>query len=218
MYAMALENNLDSSIWMIKTKVGTLPFEIIKQGDKIKVWMTQGGVEINAPLGQKITDEILSALSLKSEDLDVRCPIQIASTGHSKVMIGINSLEKLHSLEPDHTRLKNLSDKINCNGFFVFSLTPEDDEILSHGRMFAPAIGILEDPVTGNANGPLGAYLVYNGIVNTKSDTFSFTGSQGEAIGRKGTIDVEVTIDKGLPVKVRIGGEAVVAFKTSIPL
>ena len=31
--------------------------------------------------------------------------------------------------------------------------------------MFAPAIGIPEDPVTGNGHGPLGAYLVRHGIV-----------------------------------------------------
>ena len=32
-----------------------------------------------------------------------------------------------------------------------------------HARMFAPAIGILEDPATGSASGALGAYLVQNG-------------------------------------------------------
>ena len=46
----------------------------------------------------------------------------------------------------------------------AFTLNDADSGILSHGRMFAPAIGIPEDPFTGNANGPLGAYLVHNHI------------------------------------------------------
>ena len=41
-------------------------------------------------------------------------------------------------------------------------------------------------PVTGNANGPLGAYLVHNGLVEFASDKFHFKGFQGEKMGRKG--------------------------------
>ncbi len=50
-----------------------------------------------------------------------------------------------------------------------------------HGRMFAPAIGIEEDPVTGNANGPLGAYLVHCGLVRHNGALLSFQVVQGEA-------------------------------------
>lgn len=46
-----------------------------------------------------------------------------------------------------------------------FTVNSQDSDILIHGRMFAPAIGINEDPVTGNANGPLGAYLVHHNLV-----------------------------------------------------
>lgn len=33
--------------------------------------------------------------------------------------------------------------------------------------MFAPALGILEDPATGGASGPLGCYLVYHKVFNS---------------------------------------------------
>ena len=84
--------------------------------------------------------------------------------------------------------------------------------------MFAPAIGINEDPVTGNANGPLGAYLVHNKVVNTEIDTFSFKGAQGEAIGRDGIVEVFVSIQNKKPTLVKIGGDAIVIFKTLIEL
>ena len=84
--------------------------------------------------------------------------------------------------------------------------------------MFAPAIGIAEDPVTGNANGPLGAYFVTYGLFGKDKEKFSFEAVQGEAIGRKGKLLVSVKIIDGKPVKVKITGEAVTVFKMELVL
>jgi len=218
MYAKAIEEETGSCTLNIKTKIGILPFEIIRSDDSIKVWMTQGTIEIEPPLSQDIQYSLLEYIGILPGDLDSRCPIQIASTGHSKVMVGITSREKLNKLNPDLHQLKKLSQIINCAGYFVFTLNSDDPDILSYGRMFAPAIGINEDPVTGNANGPLGAYLVHNEVVNTEIDTFSFKGAQGEAIGRDGIVEVFVSIKNKKPSLVKIGGDAIVIFKTTIEL
>ena len=84
--------------------------------------------------------------------------------------------------------------------------------------MFAPAIGIPEDPVTGNANGPLGAYLVHHKILEASGGLVTFKGKQGEAIGRPGTVMVTIEVKDGKPSKVQVGGYAVVAFKTEIDI
>ena len=84
--------------------------------------------------------------------------------------------------------------------------------------MFAPAIGIPEDPVTGNANGPLGAYLVHNNFFEAQEGSVSFKGKQGEAIGRPGIVTVTVEVKGGKPVKVQISGDATIAFKTEMEL
>jgi PhzF family phenazine biosynthesis protein len=84
--------------------------------------------------------------------------------------------------------------------------------------MFAPAIGISEDPVTGNANGPLGAYLVRNRLVEAKGGMFQFVGYQGEAMKRPGKIEVEVAVEEGEPVRVTISGRAGIVFKTEMIL
>ncbi|MDZ4417308.1 PhzF family phenazine biosynthesis protein [Bacillus cereus] len=47
---------------------------------------------------------------------------------------------------------------MNCNGFYVFKMNAPDANILIHRRMFAPAIGINEAPVTGNAYGLLDVF------------------------------------------------------------
>jgi PhzF family phenazine biosynthesis protein len=84
--------------------------------------------------------------------------------------------------------------------------------------MFAPAIGINEDPVTGNANGPLGAYLVHYGIAVHNGAQFTFKVIQGEAIGRAGTMEVQVKIENNQPIEVKIVGNAVIAFSTELML
>ena len=218
MYAMALEQGLGSRVFRMKTRIGVLPFEVLKTGRGYKVVMTQGEIKISDPLSEKDKKQLLGLLGLNSRDIDTRCPVQIASTGHAKVMIGITDRERLNTLTPDFNGLKRFSRTIDCTGYFVFTLQSDSPDILSHGRMFAPAIGIDEDPVTGNANGPLGAYLVHNKIVDTAADCLCFKGKQGETLGREGIVEVKVDIKNRQPVKVRIMGEAAIVFRTSIQI
>ena len=218
MYAWAVEKKLNSCVLKIKTPIGLLPFEIIKTEDSYQVVMTQGAIEIGSAFDQETAKKILEGLGLNSSALDARCPIQIASTGHSKVMIGVESRSVLHGLKPDLGKLALLSQEIGSNGYFVFTLNTNGDHLFSEGRMFAPAIGIDEDPVTGNANGPLGAYLVHNKLVNTSDSIFEFIGGQGFSLDREGAVHVSVEIENNKPKRVRIKGDAVIVFKTAIAL
>ncbi len=218
MYAKAIEDNLDSCVLRIKTRIGILPFEIIKDNENYQVIMTQGNFELSPTFDEDTTQRLLTALGLINIDMDERCPIQIASTGHSKVMIGINSRKKLNDLTPNYSELADLSKQINCNGYFVFTFDSDNNDILTYGRMFAPAIGINEDPVTGNANGPLGGYLVQNKIVDYNGNLFEFNGRQGEIIDRLGVIKVTVKVENEKPSLIQIKGDAVVIFRTEIDI
>lgn len=217
-YVRAKENRLESCTVHQKIGIGILPVECVKKENDYEIIMTQGKVEIDEPLDDEIRDKIVSALDLTNEDRDERCPVQIVSTGHSKVMVGIRSKEKLNAIQPDLSALVKISTQINCKGYFVFTFDSDDPEILTHGRMFAPAIGITEDPVTGNANGPLGAYMVHKKLVEHNGSLITFKGQQGEAIGRTGTVNVTVKIENDEPVQVKVGGNAVVVFKTEITI
>lgn len=217
-YVMALENNLSSCTMMQRIGIGILPVDIINETDDYRISMTQETPEIQPPIFGREKDAVLDALGLSRSDLDTRCPVQIASTGHSKLMIPITSKALLNALEPDMEQLTRLSYPIGSNGFFVFTLDSDDAEILTHGRMFAPAIGINEDPVTGNANGPLGAYLVEHGVLTPKNNRATFKAKQGEAMGRPGIVDVTIHVSEGKPEKVQIGGPAVVSFHTEIEI
>ena len=214
-YARAIENGMGTSRIYQKTGAGILPVDIFKYENEYKIVMTQGKIEFGAVMENENLDGILSALRIQKDDLLDAYPVQIVSTGHSKVMIGIKSRERLNRLQPDLGRLADISKDIRCNGYYVFTIDQSSD-ILVHGRMFAPAIGIAEDPVTGNANGPLGAYLVHYKKVSCAGSPFRFQVMQGEAIRRPGIMDVQVEIKNGEPDEVKISGSAVIVFQTEI--
>lgn len=217
-YVRATEMKLDSSRIHHRTGAGILPVDIVKEKDDYRIVMTQGKIEFGSILEGEHREKLLEALHLKENDLAEGQKIQIVSLGHSKVMIGIRDTNTLHALTPDYDGLTRLSSDIGCNGYYVFTLNPEDPEVLIHGRMFAPAIGINEDPATGNANGPLGAYLVHHHLVKHDQTLYRFRAKQGEAIKRPGMIQVEVDIAHNEPVGVRISGNAVIAFQSEIIL
>ena len=217
-YIRAMALNLPSGTLFHKTGAGILPVKIDRQKDDVRVTMTQGAISFEPPMAPDQVSPILSALGIQAGDLDRRCPVQVASAGHSKVMIGIQSRKRLDSLTLDFNSLKEISRRIGCNGYFVFTFDSPDPGILTCARMFAPAIGINEDPVTGNGNGPLGAYLVHHRLVDHDIECFCFKGRQGEAMGRPGIASVEVDIKNGRPVRTRVGGQAVKVFETVISI
>jgi len=215
-YIRAIEKQLNSTRVYHKTGAGILPVDIIKENEDYKIIMTQGKIEFGNIINGTNREQLLAALNIENSDLMPDYKVQIVSTGHSKVMIGIKDIEMLHALQPNYDELSKLSKVIECNGYYVFTINQEENDILIHGRMFAPAIGINEDPVTGNANGPLGAYLVHHNLVKHNNSLFRFNAKQGEAINRSGIIEVEVEIENQEPVEVKISGSAVIVFQSEI--
>ena len=215
-YVLALESDTPSRSLVQKTGAGLLPVEVIRENGDYRIIMTQGAIEFGEPLLHKDRMEILKALGLLASDMNEDCPLQIVSTGHSKVLVGIKNRARLNSLNPNLAALTEISKSTGCNGYFVFTLDSHSPDILALGRMFAPAIGIPEDPVSGNANGPLGAYLAQHRLASPVGGVLSFTALQGEAMGRPGSVEVAVDLEGGGPKSVRVGGRAVVAFKTTI--
>lgn len=217
-YARAIENMLNTSRVYHKTGAGILPVDIVKENKDYKITMTQGKIEFGDIIQGINRKKLLSAINISDNDLLENYPIQIVSTGHSKVMVGIKNIAILNEMKPNYDALSKLSHIIKCNGYYVFTVDSQDSDVLVHGRMFAPAIGINEDPVTGNANGPLGAYLVHHKLINHNNSLFKFKAKQGEAIKRSGIIEVEVGIENNTPVEVKISGNAVIVFKSELLL
>jgi PhzF family phenazine biosynthesis protein len=172
------------------------------------------------PLGRELNDRerlaVLDALALASESLDPRIPLRIVGATGTRLLIGVRGAEPLKQLKPDLTRLTTLSAQIGAAGYFVFALTPADEDHLTESRMFCPALGIAEDPVSGNAHGLLGAYLAQLRLLRRDGERARFSGIQGHSLHRPGRVEVELEFRGDEISSVWICGQAVSIFETEI--
>jgi PhzF family phenazine biosynthesis protein len=216
-YARAVAMQLDSVELKQKTGAGVQRISVQRQPDgDYRIVMRQGPLSFGDPLPAATRSAVAAALGLDESAFEPELPLQIVSTGHSKVMLPLRSGVALDAIVPDHAALAALSNEIGCNGWFPFQLRACGTA--TDGRMFAPAIGIPEDPVTGNANGPLGAYLVRHGLMAHDGKLLRFQGHQGRALRRDGVVHVEVAIEQGAPQQVSISGSAVILFCAPLDL
>jgi trans-2,3-dihydro-3-hydroxyanthranilate isomerase len=75
--------------------------------------------------------------------------------------------------------------------------------------MFAPLLGVPEDPATGSANGALGAYLVHHQAMEVTEPTTYIVSEQGAEIDRPSTLYTEVDSSGEEITAVRVGGQVV---------
>src|SRR5262249_46293916 len=102
------------------------------------------------------------------------------------------------------------SSQHNSHGIFLFSAEPGGDDVTVYSRMFAPGLGVTEDPATGIASGPLGWYLVKHQMV-TPEKAGSMLSLQGAKMGRPSHVHISIGVLNGDINNVRVGGEAVLA-------
>lgn len=114
---------------------------IEKHNDDYRISLEQGTPGFEPPLEGKTREAIINALHLTEDDILPGVPIQVATTGHSKVMIPLKPEVDIDALSPDLAALSAISKQIGCNGFFPFQIRPGKNE--TDGRMFSPAIGIV---------------------------------------------------------------------------
>ena len=187
---------------------GVLPVDIIvKDGNVDQVVMTQSPPRFF----DEYTDRKLLADSVGlSEDqlLPDDLPAQVVSTAVPQLMVPARSLRHMDKMELDLVAMRKVLATTRSDSFMIFTRECVHDESTVHARMFAPTMGITEDPATGSASGALGAYLVRRGLVKAEP-TAHILVEQGYEMGRPSSIHVEVDTDAKGPVEVRVGGKAV---------
>jgi PhzF family phenazine biosynthesis protein len=201
-----------------KSRAGVVQVEIRGGDAQRRIAIRQSA----PPLGREVNDRerlaVMDALALASADLDLHCPVKVVGTGSTRLMVGVRGAEQLRQLKPDVSRLTTLSAQLGAQGFFVFTLAPELPDVLVESRMFCPALGIAEDPVSGNAHGMLGVYLARHGLLGPTGPKMQFAGAQGHHVNRPGRVEVELEQQDGAVVAVWIVGQATAIFETRIDL
>jgi PhzF family phenazine biosynthesis protein len=172
--------------------------------------------ELDAPLPFKTTLRVAEALKLPATQLHEVMPARIARKGSSRLLVPIADHRYLELVSPNFDTLTSLGSELATEGFFLFAVNRDSDEVWTDSRMFCPALGIPEDPVSGNAHAMLAAYLWDLGQFGKKSTTFM--GRQGYQMKRPGQVRVRLEIDKGSLIAVHIAGTAIIVSEGTLAL
>ena len=170
------------------------------RGDPADVWMQQPIPRFLDIIEDRAS--IAEMLSLTAADLKADVPLQVLSSGLPFLFVALNSLD---AARRTRLRLDKWADTLaGSEAVNIFVTTTETvcDSSTAHSRMFAPALGIAEDPATGSASGPLGAYLLRYGLAQS-GDLVS---EQGFEIGRPSFIHIKVRRKGSDFSEVAVGG------------
>jgi trans-2,3-dihydro-3-hydroxyanthranilate isomerase len=200
--------------------IGVFPIELrVHKGEILRIVMTQPKPEF---LGRVDSPDDVAAIAKalgmdKRAIADAKFPIEVVSTGLPVIIVPVRTLTAVRSIVPDHTALTDFCARHGANGVMVFTTVTVDEFSSVHTRMFAPPIGILEDPATGSASGALGAYLVQNGVVEVAITT-EIIAEQGYEMDRPSRILIQVESDDDMIQEVKVGGEVVMVIEGTITL
>jgi len=178
--------------------VGVLPADLyVADGTVQRVVMTQARPTFHAVL-EDVTD-LAAGLRLVPEAItETRLPVQVVSTGVPQMMVPVRSLREVQSLGAKRLNVTALNRACRAVGTECV-----------HVRVFAPLLGVPEDPATGSANGALGAYLVHHRLVPFSGPAVHIVSEQGAELGRPSTLYIEVDYLGGEASAVRVGGQVV---------
>ncbi|GJQ20446.1 MAG: hypothetical protein HBSIN02_08010 [Bacteroidia bacterium] len=204
----------------VQTKSGILQVLVEKKSAGISV-------EFHLPVPvfssvRKASPRLLKSLGLGRKDLETRLPMV---RGNDIVFVPVRRRTALWKLEPDMNTLTAVSKSMGIIGACAVTLQTIEPSSAFHSRFFAPAAGVPEDPVTGSANGPLGAYCFRYAMrsagiplpsLRLEDGRLEFIGEQGDSMSRRGRVKVRLEIKKGRVKDVSIAGEAVTLFRTSL--
>jgi len=192
--------------------IGPVPVTMTWDGEDLAfAWMSQ----LLPTFGAVIPDPARAAAALSLSPAAVAGtghPVQIVSCGVPFLFVPLTTRSAVDSVTINRGVLDSLltAAKTPAHGVFVFTAQPGDARATVYSRMFAPAMGITEDPATGSASGPLGCYLVRHKIVRPERAT-AMISLQGVKMGRPSHVHMSIGVDNGDITSVRVGGESVLA-------
>ncbi|HXC81934.1 MAG TPA: PhzF family phenazine biosynthesis protein [Trebonia sp.] len=174
--------------------VGNVPVELESEGGTTTFGRMSQPVPAWGPYDG--TAEVLDALGVPDHQSSL--PIEWYRNGPLNVYVEFPSEEAVAALAPDMGKLGRIPINLSC-----FART-EDGWIT---RMFAPALGVGEDPATGSAAGPLAVHLARHGRIKFGEEIEI---RQGAQIHRPSVLYARVEGTGDAIERVLVGGRAVI--------
>jgi len=201
--AVARWRGLDRASFVQETGAGLQPIDVSKPNGIWRASMLQNEAEFGAELDR---EAVMTAVGLRAEDAHPELPPQIVSTGMAHVMAPVAKHDALARALPDYSTLFELSEPHGSIVVYLAWIEPEGEAV--RARSFTRTAEMGEDPATGSAAGPLGAYL------QQRTGTERLVIRQGEEMGRPSLLEVEM--EAGRP-RVSGGVVPVIDGEVSLP-
>jgi trans-2,3-dihydro-3-hydroxyanthranilate isomerase len=200
--AVARWRELDHASFVQETGAGLQPIDVRKENGAWRASMLQNEAEFGPELDR---DAVMTAVGLRAEDAHPELPPQVVSTGLPHVMAPVAEHEALARALPDYSTIYELAEP---HGSIVIYLAwCEPDHGRARARSFTRTIEMGEDPATGSAAGPLGAYL----FARTGCERLVIR--QGEEMGRPSVLEVEMEGGRS-----RVGGGVIPVIDGEVSL
>jgi trans-2,3-dihydro-3-hydroxyanthranilate isomerase len=192
--------------------IGPVPVALTwRQTDLSFAWMTQPLPTFSAPMPNVAGAAAALGLS-EAAVAGTGLPVQVVSCGAPFLFVPLTTRRAVDSASINPSAFDALmrAAPVPVNGVFFFSHERGSDKATVYSRMFAPDVGVSEDPATGIASGPLGCYLVRHKVVAPEK-AGTMLSLQGVKMGRPSHVHISIDVEGGEIRSVRVGGEAVLA-------
>jgi trans-2,3-dihydro-3-hydroxyanthranilate isomerase len=165
----------------------------VGDGDPVRVTMRQSAPRFGTVLRDRAS--LATALGLGADDLVPSRAAQVVSTGAGHLLVPVASRSVVDRVAVDSAPLVEVLRSVGGEGCYVYTTAPGEvaDGAHAYARFFNPTMGIVEDPGTGTAAGPLAATLVRDGDVPAGEPVLI---RQGDATGRPSRLRIDVDGDK----------------------
>ncbi|MCG3163006.1 MAG: Trans-2,3-dihydro-3-hydroxyanthranilate isomerase [Acidobacteria bacterium] len=185
-----------SERFMLEEKVGPVPVRV-EMGERPLIWLTTPLIRAGRSYDPKLCAQ---ALGLQPDDLLDVAP-QVMSAGTPAAFVALKDQAAVDRAWLDSAGMAVFREGATepvC--VFVFAPTAAG----AYSRMFAPEYGIIEDPATGAATGPLAAFMLQHNLV-AGSDGARFISEQGVMMGRRSILHVQLHGERGAD-GIEVGG------------
>jgi trans-2,3-dihydro-3-hydroxyanthranilate isomerase len=200
--AVARWRGLDRANFVQETAAGLQPIDVEEQNGGWSASMLQNEAEFGPEIER---EAVMAAVGLRPEDAHPELPPQVVSTGMPHVMAPVAGHEVLARALPDYSTIYELSEPHGSMVIYLVWCEPDRSE--ARARSFTRTAEMGEDPATGSAAGPLGAYL------SERTGCERVVIRQGEEMGRPSVLEVEM--EDGRP---RVAGGVIPVFDGEVSL
>src|SRR5437660_4048944 len=202
----------DAGAFTLEEGVGPIAVRVDRSGEEVILWMSHPPVKFGEVIEER--DDLAAALGLRVADLRPEVPIQIVSTGSAFVYVALTDAAAVDRAVSSGEALTSVLDSHGLPAVFLFAAVASDR---LYSRMFGPhsETRIVEDPATGSASGPLGAFAVRYDLVPRAAEV-SIWSEQGTRMGRQSFIQIKLVYptEAEVPSRIEVGG-SVRAFMTA---